>query len=392
MLSLLRRNFYWPQMEQVVQHYTQNCPRCTLHKARANVKAPLVPLTPKAPMHIVAMDFLTLGRPTDRYQNILVVTDLFTKYAWAIPTPDQTALTTARALWAHVIQPFGCPETFHSDQGPNFESKLVKELCKVYGCRKTHTTPYHPQGNGACERFNQTLLSLLGTLEVEQHSQWVGHLLGLIQSYNNTVHSSTSYAPSFLMFGRHFRTPMDMMTGTAGPDNTNTTTEWVGRHHTQLHYAYDKVTAHLHKAARKNKRLYDRTAKDAPLLPGEHVLALDQRRQGKGKLSDRRENQPYVVIKQPYPDRPVYTIWPEGKAGPERVLHRNNLRPCLPALAPRPEDDAKLRNQGSNEDRTVWGFALPLPLHPEGVAQEAEGPAVRRSQREHRRMPARYRN
>lgn len=185
---------------------------------------------------------------------------------------------------------------------------------------------------------------------------------------------------------------MDMMTGTAGPDNTITTTEWVGRHHTQLHYAYDKVTAHLHKAARKNKRLYDRTAKDAPLLPGKRVLALDQRRQGKGKLSDRWENQPYVVIKQPYPDHPVYTIWPEGKAGPERVLHHNNLRPCLPALAPRTEDDAKLRNQGSNVDRIVWGFELPLPLHPEGVAQEAEGPAVRRFQREHRRMPARYRN
>lgn len=164
MLSLLRRNFYWPQMEQVVQHYTQNCPRCTLHKARANIRAPLVPLTTKAPMQIVAMDFLTLSCPTERYANILVVTDLFTKYAWAIPTPDQTALTTARALWTHVIQPFGCPETFHSDQGPNFESKLVKGLCQVYGCHKTHTTPYHPQGNGACERFIQMLLSLLGTL------------------------------------------------------------------------------------------------------------------------------------------------------------------------------------------------------------------------------------
>lgn len=202
MLSLLRRNFYWPQMEQVVQHYAQNCPRCTLHKARANIRAPLVPLTTKAPMQIVAMDFLTLSRPTERYAKI--------------------------------------------------ESKLVKGLCQVYGCHKTHTTPYHPQGNGACERFIQMLLSLLGTLEVEQHSNWVGYLPGLIQSYINTIHSSTSYAPSFLMFGHHFRTPIDLITGAAGPDNTATTTEWVERHQTQLHYAYNKVTAHLHKAAWKN--------------------------------------------------------------------------------------------------------------------------------------------
>lgn len=107
-------------------------------------------------MHIVALDFLTLGRPSDRYRNILVMTDLFSKFAWAVPTPDQTAFTTARALWTHVIQPFGCPEVFHSDQGPNFESKLIKELCQIYWCRKGRTTPCHPMGNGACERFNQT--------------------------------------------------------------------------------------------------------------------------------------------------------------------------------------------------------------------------------------------
>lgn len=98
-------------------------------------------MVPKAPLHILATDFLTLSRPTDRYQNILVVTDLFTKYAWAIPTSDQTALSTARALWSNVFQPFGCPETLHSDQGPNFEAKVIQELCQLYGCRKTRTTP-----------------------------------------------------------------------------------------------------------------------------------------------------------------------------------------------------------------------------------------------------------
>ena len=253
-------------------------------------------------MHILAMDFLTLSRPTDRYQNILVITDLFTKYAWAIPTLDQTAAATARALWTYVIQPFGCPETIHSDQGPNFESKLIKELCQLYGCRKTHTTPYHPQGNGACERFNQTLLNLLGTLEVEQHSNWVGYLPGLVESYNNTIHSSTSYTPAFLIFGRHLRTPIDMMTRVPGPEATPlTTTEWVGKHHRQLSYAYSKTTAHLIKAAEKNKRIYDKTAQEAPLLPGERVLVLDQRRRGKGKLSDRWEDQPHVVIAHPYP-------------------------------------------------------------------------------------------
>lgn len=123
MLPLLRRNFYWPQMEQTIRTFIQNCPRCALHKTKANAKAPLTPLIAKAPTHILAMDFLTFSRSTDRYQNIPVITDLFRKYAWAVPTPDQTASVTACVLWTHVIQLFGCPEVLHSDQGSNFESE-----------------------------------------------------------------------------------------------------------------------------------------------------------------------------------------------------------------------------------------------------------------------------
>lgn len=178
-VSLLRRHFYWSGMEAAVGLYVQGCACCMLFKARREAKAPLVPVRPRAPLHMIAMDYLTLSRPTDLYQNILVVTDLFTKYAWAIPTLDQTAVTTVNALWRAVFQLFGCPETLHSDQGPNFESRVIQELCRINGCKKTHTTPYHPQGNGGCERFNQTLLGLLGNLDTDHQSRWTDSLPAL---------------------------------------------------------------------------------------------------------------------------------------------------------------------------------------------------------------------
>lgn len=327
-VSLLRRHFYWPGLEASVSAFIQACPRCTLFKSRQEARAPMVPINAKAPLHIVAMDFLTLGRPMDRYQNILVVTDLFTKYAWAVPTLDQTANTTATALWRAVFQPFGCPEFLHSDQGPNFESRVIKELCQLYGCTKTHTTSYHPQGNGGCERFNQTLLGLLGTLDRDHQDDWVSALPNLIQAYNNSVHSTTGYAPTYLMFGRHVRMPTDLMLGTAMAEEEVSLTEWVGRHHQRLHFAYEQVTKRIRVAGEKNKRLYDRTAREAPLLPGERVLVRDHRRRGKGKLSDRWETTPYVIQGQQRPGQPVYTIRPEGKAGPDRVVHRNMIRPC----------------------------------------------------------------
>ena len=61
------------------------------------------------------------------------------------------------------IRHYGFPEKL-SDQGRNFESQLISELCKLAKVEKVHTTPYHPMMNGQCERFNSTLCNILGTL------------------------------------------------------------------------------------------------------------------------------------------------------------------------------------------------------------------------------------
>nr|XP_055037645.1 obscurin-like [Misgurnus anguillicaudatus] len=106
--------------------------------------------------------------------------------------------------------------------------------------------------------------------------------------------------------------------GTATVEGEVSLTEWVDRHHQCLHFAYGQVSERIRVAVEKSKRLYDRTAREAPLLPGERVLVRDNRRQGKGKLSDRWKAIPYVVLRQQRPGQPVYTIRPEGKAGPER--------------------------------------------------------------------------
>lgn len=141
-------------------------------------------------------------------------------------------------------------------------------------------------------RFNQTLLSLLGTLEAEQQDRWVEYPPSLVLAYNNSVHSTTGYAPSYLMFGRHVRLPTNLLLGTAQSDGAQSTTDWVSQHHQRLLYAYGKVTKHLGVAAVKNKCLYDRTAQDSPLLPGERVLVRENRRRGRGKLGDHWEPKP----------------------------------------------------------------------------------------------------
>lgn len=107
--------------------------------------------------------------------TILVMVDLFSRFAFAVPTKDQTTATTARTLWAHVFQPFGCPESVLTTQGRDFEAGLTQHLCALYGCRKIRTTLYRLQGNGACERMNQTVLKLLNALGPTIQDRWDEH-------------------------------------------------------------------------------------------------------------------------------------------------------------------------------------------------------------------------
>jgi hypothetical protein len=50
-----------------------------------------------------------------------------------MPTRNQTAKTTAQTLFDNFIVHYGIPQRIHSDQGANFECKIVKELCTLTG-------------------------------------------------------------------------------------------------------------------------------------------------------------------------------------------------------------------------------------------------------------------
>ena len=83
------------------------------------------------------MDFLGLEKSKGGHENILVITDHFTKFAVSVPTRNQTAKTTADAFFHHWIVYFGFPQRLHTDQGSNFESKLMKEVCLLAGTVKS---------------------------------------------------------------------------------------------------------------------------------------------------------------------------------------------------------------------------------------------------------------
>ena len=151
---------------------------------------------------------------TSGNQYILVVANYFTCWAEAFPLPNQEADTVAAKLVDEVFLRFSVPEQLHSDQGRQFESQLIKEVCKLLKVEKTRTTPYHPQGDGLVERFNQTLLNMLAICAKDHPVEWEHHIQKVCMVYNSSVQSSTGYIPFYLMFGCQARLPVDIMCST----------------------------------------------------------------------------------------------------------------------------------------------------------------------------------
>ena len=220
-LSLVWAIFYWPGLEKDVEDKIKNCGRCIRRKTPVKPNAELVNITSTQPMELICIDFLSLERSKGGVENVLVITDHFTRYAQAFPTRNQLAKTTAKILFENFIVYYGFPARIHSDQGRNFESSLIKELCSLAGVVKSRTTPYHPMGNGMVERFNQTLLNMLGTLEDHQKQDWKSYVAPLVHAYNVTRHDSTGFSPFFLMFVRHPRLAIDAHLGLQSSNESN---------------------------------------------------------------------------------------------------------------------------------------------------------------------------
>jgi hypothetical protein len=95
--ALVLDGFYWLRMRKDIATRIDGCDRCLKFKTPDSQQAALVNITTTQPLELVCMDYLTLEPSMGGIQNILVITDHFTKFAVAVPTRNQTPKTTADA-------------------------------------------------------------------------------------------------------------------------------------------------------------------------------------------------------------------------------------------------------------------------------------------------------
>lgn len=351
-------------------------------------RAPLVSIMTSQPLELVCMDFLSLEESKGGVKDILVITDHFTRYAVAVPTKNQTANTTADALFHNFLCHYGFPQRLHSDQGRNFESKVIKRLCELGNTHKSRTTPYHPMGNGQCERFNRTLLDMLGTLPPQAKVNWKAQVAPLVHAYNCMRSEATGYSPHYLMFGRQPRIPIDLLLGVSEEIQAEAAKydTYVDKLKGRMTEAYRLAANTSAKLKERHKERYDHRTRGATISPGDRVLRRNTGYTGPHKLEDTWSSEIYVVREQPDLTTPVYKVVPEGKSGPTKTLHRNMLlpvgfinededfnRPVVSSKPKAPTTRATKRDDPSSDSDTSDDSIVEVTLSPDLAAELDDG-------------------
>ncbi|GFO36278.1 Zinc finger protein [Plakobranchus ocellatus] len=159
-----------------------------------------------------------------------------------------------------------------SDQGTQFISDCMKEVCRLLGIKQKTTTPYHPMCNGLVERFNATLKTCLRHLCSEQPRQWHRYINPLLFAYREVPQESTHFAPFELLYWRTVRGPMHILRELWMKEIEEPEVKSSYEYVLNLRERLDDTL----KIAREEleKHYYDRTAKRRKFSVGEKVLVL----------------------------------------------------------------------------------------------------------------------
>ena len=364
-------------MPSEVRNAVKNCQKCIKHEFNST-KEQLHPIIATAPLDLVHIDFTSIEvsgddnlHTTPTVVPVLVITHHFTRHFMAFITKDQKASTIAKKFYENYICTFGAPTRLHSDQGANFTSTVIAELCSLLGIQKSKMTPYCPQSNGKVERMHQTLIRMIGKLPDQKKVNWPAHLPEVIQAYNSTQSAITGYSPHYLMFGWRPRFPINLYFPTLrGETEKFCVNHYVADIQQHLKQALEIAQKHNKNEALWQKHYFDHLTGTVVLWPGDIVLLCTNSFVGKRKMKDKWSNATYEVVHQCSGDSPMYVV--KDEQGWEKKYHQNHL---LFVASIGTDSDAKPQAEplatGSSDDCTNVSDSMPKDVTPDGNSNES---------------------
>ncbi|GFN78694.1 gypsy retrotransposon integrase-like protein 1 [Plakobranchus ocellatus] len=274
-LSNIQAYFSWPGILNDVRCYTRSCHVCQVRpRVRSDRPAPFQPVTlVEIPFQRVIIDIVgPLPVSQNRYEYILTLVDLSTRWAEGVPLRHISAKDVAQSLFDLFCR-LGFPCEIQSDRGQQFMSQVLREFNSLTNIKHFLSSPYHPQTNGVVERFHSTLKEILRKLAFDSPSNWCQYLNAALFAYRCQVHTSTGYSPFFLLYGRSPRGPVEILHDFMS--NSNLSPE------TSLQYQFvigfhNKLKAGWQLAASALKESADKSREHQSLNPRVKTFAVDE--------------------------------------------------------------------------------------------------------------------
>jgi hypothetical protein len=270
---------YWPSWRSDVEKYCRRCELCqTVQHGVAPRHGKMRTYEANGAGDRLHID-LTGPHPSSRQGHVYIMTaiDAYTRFLVAVPLRNKTAVAVANALVDHVFLPFGSYRSIISDQGREFCNEVLEDVTRILGIDKMRTTAYRASANGRVERVHRTLNTLLSKTVSEHQRDWDERLPMVVAAYNAARHETTEYSPYYLMFGREYRTPLDLTLGVPELEPPEVC-EYADQLRQRIQTAYEKVNERLCTKTQRMKIRYDAKVHGFRLSPGEYVLYYCPRR------------------------------------------------------------------------------------------------------------------
>ncbi|XP_072175608.1 uncharacterized protein [Diadema setosum] len=315
------RYFFWPGLRHDVAEFCRSCHVCQV-VGKPNQKIPPAPLRPipafEEPFSRVIVDCVgPLPRTKSGNQYLLTMMCASTRFPEAIPLRTITAKNVCKAL-VKFFTMVGLPKCVQSDQGSNFTSKIFQQVMSELGVECRNSSAYHPQSQGALERFHQTLKNMMRVYCSEHEKEWDEGIPLLLFAVRESVQESLGFSPFELVFGHSVRGPLKILQEKILVEPESNLLDYVCQFKDRLSCTRELAAGHLKAAQSNMKRLFDRKVKERHFEPGSKVLVLLPLQ---GDALKARYAGPYVVEKRPV-EAKVETILNFPRPQSKRELRR----------------------------------------------------------------------
>lgn len=340
----ITRHFYWPGIRKSVSDFVKTCHTCqVIGKPNQTIpKAPLQPIPAfEEPFSRIIIDCVgPLPKTRSGHQYLLTIMCASSRYPEAIPLRSISARIILKEL-VKFFTTYGFPKEIQSDQGSNFMSNVFQQLMYELEIHQIRSTAYHPESQGALERFHQSLKSMMRTYCSDHPNDWDEAVPLLLFAARESVQETLGFSPFELVFGHTIRGPLKILKEQwLGDDTPGNLLEYIVKFRQRLFDVRGHAAENLKDVQSNMKEWYDRKARLRTFCPGDKILLYlpTQGNALQGKFSG-----PYIVDSQVSDTN--YIVFTPDRRKSKQFCHVNLMKP----YHSRQPDDVGVAVVGEND-------------------------------------------